>query len=385
MHLLGQSMARHGHEVTVWTTDFLDGREPIRPVEQQLDGMRVVYHPGWFHARQARTYQVVSPAWLSSVFRGAGRFDVAHVVESRSLQTPLYGLGLARHRELAVVHSAFGTLGEKPLDWKYNAYDEGFLKPFLRRRVGRLLAQTDHEVESYVRFLGEEVRPKTAIVPLGVDAAAARAAADLHRGALRQRLGIGPEVPLVIYLGRLAPKKGVERLVRCFARATAGTDARLAVVGYDQGSQASIQVEIDREGLGERATILESEHGNARFGYYADADLYAITSTYFEETSLASLEALAVGTPCLVTPEVELPYLEQAGAGRMPASSEDAITDALAELLADRDRLRAMREKAHALVDARYHIDAVSNTLLDQYQLAIDASRAATLRGSRTS
>lgn len=367
MYLLGAALARQGHQVEVWTTDYLDGNDRVTPREQVVEGMKVTYFPGLFHQWQARSYQCLSFPWLARIARQAGSFDVVHLVESRSLQTALYGTLLRLHPRLPIVHSAFGAVGAKTLGWKHRLYDRTILRPLLVDRCSRLLAQTEHEIESYVDFLGEAVRRKVAIVPLGVDVANARASAERHRGELRRRLELGPETPLVIYLGRLTPKKGVERLVRCFTRAAAGTDAHLALVGYDEGSKASIEAEIARQGMQARCHVLGPEHGGTRFGYYADADLYAITSTYYEETSLASLEALAVGTPCLVTPEVELPFLEAAGAGRMPESSEDAITEALGELLSDPARMRAMRSNALALADQRYDIDAVARTLAAEY------------------
>lgn len=368
MFQMGRALAAQGHQVSAWATDYCDGTARIRPARQRVDGVDVIYFPGYFHGLQQRTYQTLSPSWLAAIGWGARRFDVVHLAESRALQVFAYGSLLRFGTRVPLVHSAFGALGEKPRALKYTLYDKLFLKPFLGRRCSCLLAQTRNEADAYARLLGPRASAKTEILPLGIDTAEARAFACRHAGFLRCRLGLGPEVPLVLYLGRLHPNKGVERLVRCFARAAEGTRAFLAIIGSDQGSRASIEAEAARCGLAGRCAVLDGIFGPERFGCYRDADLFAITSTYFEETSLASVEAAAVGTPCLVTPEAELPCLEEYGAGVMPASDDDAIAGALASLLREPARLRAMRDSALRLASERLDIQQVAAQLAGIYE-----------------
>ncbi len=117
-------------------------------------------------------------------------------------------------------------------------------------------------------------------------------------------------------------------------------------------------------------------YGADRFGAYLDADIFAMTPTHAEQTSLAALEACAVGTPVVVTEQAPIPGLEAAQAGLIVPAQLDALSRALANML-DRDDRADMGRRAQVLVREHFSWDTVTGVLESIYaEVASARSRA---------
>ncbi|HEX6240172.1 MAG TPA: glycosyltransferase, partial [Polyangiales bacterium] len=92
---------------------------------------------------------------------------------------------------------------------------------------------------------------------------------------------------------------------------------------------------------------------------YVDASVFAITPTHYEETSLASLAACAVGTPVLINDRCGIPWLDEYDAGRCVPHSVEALSAALGELLAEPARLAEMGRNARRMVQERFLLPRV--------------------------
>lgn len=107
----------------------------------------------------------------------------------------------------------------------------------------------------------------------------------------RERLSGGnPEDKLLIFVGRLAPEKGIERLKHVLREMP---DTRLAIVG--DGPARGF---LEREYAGERAVFTGLLKGEDLASAYASADVFLFPSTT-ETLGMAMVEALASGLPVL--------------------------------------------------------------------------------------
>jgi glycosyltransferase involved in cell wall biosynthesis len=113
--------------------------------------------------------------------------------------------------------------------------------------------------------------------------------------------------------------------------------------------------------------------GRDKVHLLAGADLFALPSEH-ENFGIAALEALAAGTPVLLSPHVDLAKaVEPAGFGFTAPLDVSTWTGRLAELLALPDRLTALAEPARAWTAAHYSWQRITAELLGHYQALLRA------------
>ncbi len=354
-------LSSQGHEVTAFTTDVWDRHRRIAERERVLEGVRVVAFTNVSN-RLAWNRKLFLPMGLVRHLRRTAReFDVAHISAVRSLLHPLIYCVL-RRAGLPYVVDAHGSL-PKPVGWRRfpaAAYDPIFLIPFLRD-AGALLAQTRHEADSYRAYV-----PDGRIQQLPLPIHTAEFDRPVSRGFLRYRLGVASDTLLILFLGRIERRKGVEFLVESFAelrRRDAGP-ACLVIAGRDSGSLGAVMRRIEELSLDADVRYVGPLYGDDRLAAYRDADVFALTPPYWEETSLAALEACASGTPCVITRQAEIPGLDEVGGGfTVTYGDHEGVARAFQRLAAN-PRLRSdMGRRAAELVRSRFAVDRVGRRL----------------------
>ena len=123
--------------------------------------------------------------------------------------------------------------------------------------------------------------------------------------AARVALGLPPS-PLLLYVGRIAPIKGLETLldaVGCLRGA--GTAARLAVIGGEtdepiDGHEADVRRRAAALGLGDAVTFVGAQPQERLRDWYVAADVTVLPS-YYESFGMVALEAMACGSPVVAS------------------------------------------------------------------------------------
>jgi D-inositol-3-phosphate glycosyltransferase len=177
-------------------------------------------------------------------------------------------------------------------------------------------------------------------VPCGVDTALFRPG---PRGPARAALGLD-DGPLVLYVGRLAPIKGLDTLLDAVARLRdRGHRLRLLVVGGDadeplDGHEVILRRQVDRLGLGERVRFVGAQPQETLRAYYRAADVTVLPS-YYESFGMVALEAMACASPVIASRVGGLATTVRDGVTGLlvPDGDADALAARLAAALADPD------------------------------------------------
>ncbi|HYZ17524.1 MAG TPA: glycosyltransferase family 4 protein [Candidatus Acidoferrum sp.] len=147
-------------------------------------------------------------------------------------------------------------------------------------------------------------REKIRIVPGAADLR--RFSATLSRREARERLGWALDRPTILVAARLVPAKGVGNLIAAIAQVRrAYPDVRLVVVG-DGPLAGELRDQVRSSGLEDAVQFAGYLTDSLPLAYRA-ADLCVVPSVAFESFGLVAAEALACGTPVLVTPVLGLP------------------------------------------------------------------------------
>ena len=170
----------------------------------------------------------------------------------------------------------------------------------------------------------------------------------------------------VLFLGRLTAKKRLDLVVDGFADAVPGGDARLVVAGADAGvTRASLAARAAERGVASRVDLVGEVGGDDKWKLLAGATALVLPSEG-ENYGVAVAEALASGTPVIVSREVALATaVERAAAGwvvgRTVADVGGAIADALGMPAPER---AAVAERARNLHRDELSVGAATDDLL---------------------
>ncbi len=259
---------------------------------------------------------------------------------------------LARKHHRPYVLSAAGEFAA--LD-KSSAVKRTFHRLLGRRMIDgalAIIAITELEKSQISSRLGIAA-DRILVLPNGVEALDA---ADPHRHSN------GP--PAILFMGRLATIKGSDLLLEAFANVAARfPDVRLIMAGPDGGLLSSLKRRCEALRLSERVTFPGYMGEAARDAAYKDALLVAVPSRD-EAMSLVALEAGAHAKPVLITDRCGLDEVERVGGGRVAPATVQGLTDALAQLLSERERLGEAGARMRAYVEMHYSWREVVRQLL---------------------
>jgi glycosyltransferase involved in cell wall biosynthesis len=290
-----------------------------------------------------------------------------HVVHTHTAKAGMIGRLAAevcgRPRPI-VVHTYHGHV----LEGYFSAPVERFyrvLERALATRTDRLIGVSDAVVDDLVRLRVAD-RAKFEVIPLGLELDRFLELPPEPHGPFREEAGVARGEVLATFVGRLAPIKRVDVLLRAVARARAlGAPVRLAVVG-DGEPRAELKT------LAASLGIADAVHFA---GYRRDLDAIvagtdvAVLSSDNEGTPVSLIEAAAGARPLVATRAGGVPDVVVSGAGLLAERGDhEALALALRELAGDLARRREMGGRAREHAAARYRWELLVERMEGLYE-----------------
>lgn len=197
----------------------------------------------------------------------------------------------------------------------------------------------------------------------------------------RRRFGIEMKERIVLFVGRIERRKGLDVLVKALPSVLRKIrDTRVLVVGEDWGALKECLTLVDSSGCSDRLTVTGALGDQELSAAYALCDLVVIPS-YFEAYGRTAVEAWAFGKPIVITDGVALSELVTPERGVVvKRGSPRALAEAIIQILGDRERARRLG------VSGKIHMESTfletgegARVLVETYQDAIRVHRS---RGS---
>jgi glycosyltransferase involved in cell wall biosynthesis len=172
----------------------------------------------------------------------------------------------------------------------------------------------------------------------------------------RERLGLPPGKFLVLQLGRMVPRKGVDTVIQGVAmlRARHGIDAELLVVGGDvERPRGSDSLEMARLralavqlGIGEHVRFV-GQKPRAELRYYYSAANAFVTTPWYEPFGITPVEAMACARPVIGSEVggIKSTVVDGVTGFLIPSRDPQAVADRLAALERDPELARGMGEQ----------------------------------------
>lgn len=334
---LSEGLVQLGHEVTVLTADWgLEQRLAQMPGEataenspfgkkREVRGVKAIYLPNWLHFR-ALGWNPALPRYLRARLQN---FNVVHI----------FGLyDLLGARTAAAAHERKIPYVVEPIGMFVPIVRSFFLKRFYHRVFG-------HEMlKNAAAIIATAEQEKTELIAGGIPAeklvlrrnGVAAPAEMPASGMFRKSLGIPGDARLILFLGRLSQKKSPDMLLQAFAQiAPSDANAHLAFVGPDEsGMLGRLQGMAAQSGLTPRVHFTGPLTGEPKWAAYRDADLFVLPSQN-ENFGNTAAEAVAAGTPVIVTDRCGIAPLLAGVAGLVVEHNTGSLSRAMGNLMHD--------------------------------------------------
>lgn len=359
---MARAVATRGHEVRIFTTNQ-DGPDELdvpldRPVIR--DGVEIHYFP----VQKPRFWGTSFPM-AAALSRAIELADIVHV------------------HSLYLFHNAVAGHYCRKYEIPYIVRPHGTLDPYIhgrhrwRKRIMEAMFENKNMRQaSAVHFTSEEEMRLASpyifgtpgfVVPLGVDAPDEEKLPQ--RGSFRAKHPKVGTKKVLLFFGRIHPKKGLDVLAKAFSVLIRDrSDTHLAIVGPDDQVYGENVRRWLRQGRAlESATFTGMLTGADKWAALRDADIFVLPS-YSENFGIAVVEAMACGLPVVISNKVNIwREVESAGAGIVIGCNAEECMQAMAWLL-DRPReAREMGAKGAAFVRERFNWSTVGAQLEDVY------------------
>ncbi|MDQ1406269.1 MAG: hypothetical protein QOG55_1898 [Acidobacteriaceae bacterium] len=340
---LAQGLARRGHTANVLTADWgLEKRlnHISEPELQALgwdrspfgwrhaeEGVQSIYLPSWFR------YRALS--WNPAVKRYCRarlqNFDVVHIFGIYDLLG--YAVAAAaRSRNIPYVVEPIGMFVPIVRNvWLKRMYHY-FVGQRLFAGASTVIATSDLEVQE---LAAAGVAPQKIVLRRnGVESPASWP----PLGKFRASLEIPEQARLILFLGRLSLKKSPELLLQAFGNLPERIGEHtlmLVFAGPDENSmQQHLAAAASRLGMSARVKFSGPLYDDDKWAAYRDADVFVLPSQN-ENFGNTAAEAVAAGTPVVVTEQCGIAPLVKDVAGLVVAHDETSVANALERLLSD--------------------------------------------------
>jgi glycosyltransferase involved in cell wall biosynthesis len=373
---LGRALTKLGAQVSIYTMD----RDLPPEVHARfhnpviLNGVSVSF----FRALGPSRYPV-SFTLAKEMSRIRGKFDVVHIHSLYRFHLPLaayfcrkYGIPyvVKPHGSLDPFLYERGRLLKSVHEWLFdrNAYLLASAVQFTADDELKLAASTGFFGRS--KLVTAKVIPNGVVIPEGVKGISLESKPE---SIFLKFPKIGQGKKLVLFLGRINFKKGLDILVPAFARVHRRyPNAHLVIAGPDsEGLGLKVKTWLEDEGVAEHATFTGMVLGVDKAALFQAADVFVLSS-YTENFGVAIIEAMGMGVPVVISNNVNIwREVADARAGIVTNCDVGEVADAIEKILGDPVESKNMGFRGMQVASEKFDWKVIAQKMLNVYETLV--------------
>jgi glycosyltransferase involved in cell wall biosynthesis len=350
--------------VTVLTTDVWDAAQRYSS-NGSISPFRVIRVPNLSN-KLAYYFQFYTPMGaLKHAERLLAESDILHLHTFRNLLNDLLARTAVK-QDKPFVLTGHGTIPRIERFYSIKRVYDFMIGKWQLNNAAGYIAVSGAERRS-MRRLGlpdEKIR----VIPNGV-----RSVQQPPAGSFRSMWGISPEEKMVLFLGKITPRKGVQHLVRAFAGMR--DQARLVIAGNDMGYASKIRRLIQEFRLQDRVlwTGLLDDHRKEEALRDADLTVYPAVNEAF---GFVPLESILSGTPVIVCDDDGCGQIIRAtGAGDLvPWADPAALRYAIQRRLKEGKKASEL-QSAQERIRSKFNWHLIAREMTNFYQSCLQQAR----------
>lgn len=294
------ALVKQGHDVTVYTTDQGEERLNVKvnkPVS--VDGIKTYYFKN-FSNSLAMKKKFLTPYYMPSVVKkGIRNYDIIHIHSYRTTAVAIVS-HYARKYDVPYIVQPRGSAQKVSKSLQKTLLDNIFGYKILRNSE-KILMSSKNEYQLSKSILSEVGKDEKDIVyiPNGINVD------DIKTGKIdfRKKCGIKKDEKIILYLGRLSKRKGLDMLIEAFKSINYKDDnLRLVIVGPESSYGKELKSKVQRSKMKDYFLMPGPLYDKDKYAAYSAADVFVLPSKDQQESfGNVILEASVCGTPCVAT------------------------------------------------------------------------------------
>lgn len=359
---LATHLAKEGFKTTVATTDVLDSRRNSKDADY-INSIHIKYFKN-FSNTLAYYFKFFSPVGLRKYLEeNIKKFDIVHIVDFRNLCT-YYAYRECIQQNIPYIITPFGTM-------PYAKGLKGMIKKIIDKTWGveclqkarYLVVQTENERKEALKL---KINPeKIKLVPLMIESE--NFAIATIKNNIREKYHIPFSAKIILFVGRINKHKATDTMLLSVAKLikeNPNYNFRLLIVGRDDGYEDQLKKLSERLNIKDKIIFAGPIFYPNTVAIYKASDVFFMAPSHFEETSTASLEALASGIPVVVTEQADIPYFNNYKAGFIVKNEIDEIAEALKKVLIEKE---FKKENCVDIIKNHFDIKSITKEYLGIY------------------
>jgi glycosyltransferase involved in cell wall biosynthesis len=355
---LSKQLAKRGHDVTIFTTDYELDENYIR----SLDGIHVVS----FHCKANIGMMLFSPEMNRKCRKEIKNFDIIHMNNFRSYQN-IVACRYAKKYSIPYVLQPRGDIPRTNVKRRIKKFFDLLYGYKISNGASKIIFSSNFELKETERDF-VICKDKVEFIPNGTDLLEH----DLpEKGNFRRKYSIKDRDKIILFLGRIHEIKGVDLLARSFSKLSMILDdTTLVFVGPDDGYLSSLKDLVKQLGIVDNVTFTNSLFGVEKLQAYVDSDVVVIPSRY-ESFGNTALEACACGTPVIVTCNCGVKEWISSDVGRVVDFDEDQLANAIFEIVNNEKLKEKLGANGSKLMKDMFSWDNIARKTEEFYETII--------------
>ncbi len=371
LHGLNKALVEKGVDIKVYTTNAgLIGKVNVNQ-ERDVDGVRVTYFlfTKLFEFMGTSGWQLSLPL-TKALKNNLKAFDIVYIVSIWNFPTAIAAYYCRKYKKPYIIAPKGMlypyTIAKK--SWKKWSYYTLVSKRDIHGAAA-IHYTTEDELEKCHSFLG--LRNRALIIPNGIDI---NCFDNLPgRKILRNRYPFLKNKKVILFLGRINWKKGLDILVKAYGYlASEIKDVHLLIAGPDEdGYEKKVKKWLSDEGVLGQATFTGMLKGKEKIGAYASSNLFVLPS-YSENFGMSAIEAMACKLPIVISNQVGIyREVERNRAGIVCETNAESLYKGIRMILNNTEFKNEITLNARRLVEDYYDIHKVSGKMIGYFEEVI--------------
>ncbi len=368
VHSLNRALVKKGFDVTVYTTNAgLKGSVAVNK-EIEADGIKVTYFSFLeiFKFANANGWQF-SWSLTKALRKNLKFFDVVSIVSIWSYPSAVTAYYCRKIKKPYMI-SPRGTLYSYTMGkkiWKKLPYYNFIAKRDLMKAAKIHYTTKDEEENSHFSL---SFRNQAVVVPNGLDLV------EFSEVPLKEwfkkRYPVLKDKKIVLFLGRIHKKKGLDILVRAFNLIVKEkTDVHLVIAGNDEERYfENVKRWIKEYDIEDKVSYIGMLRGKEKLEAFAGSDVFVMPS-YSENFGIAAVEAMACCLPVVISNKVGIyKEVEMRNAGIVVNTDEKSLYSGIKLLLEDPKIKEEVAFNGRKLVEEYYDINKVADNMAKTFE-----------------